>query len=73
MKEQSIYDRCQANFPPPPSLLGEAMARGIEESVQDDHIRARVGQVEYLGQKLLDWGIPIVVPIGGHAIYLDAK
>ncbi|MHC5721575.1 MAG: beta-eliminating lyase-related protein, partial [Nostoc sp.] len=29
----------------------EAMARGIEESVQDDHIRARVGQVEYLGQK----------------------
>ncbi|MEH2464755.1 tyrosine phenol-lyase [Nostoc sp.] len=51
----------------------EAMARGIEESVQDDHIRARVGQVEYLGQKLLDWDIPIVVPIGGHAIYLDAK
>ncbi|MEH1889155.1 MAG: tyrosine phenol-lyase [Nostoc sp.] len=51
----------------------EAMARGIEESIQDDHIRARVGQVEYLGQKLLDWDIPIVVPIGGHAIYLDAK
>lgn len=51
----------------------EAMARGIEESVKDDHIRARVGQVEYLGQKLLDWKIPIVVPIGGHAIYLDAK
>lgn len=51
----------------------EAMARGIEESVQDDHIRARVGQVEYLGQKLLDWDIPIVVPIGGHAVYLDAK
>ncbi|QIR37816.1 tyrosine phenol-lyase [Tolypothrix sp. PCC 7910] len=51
----------------------EAMAIGIEESVQDDHIRARVGQVEYLGQKLLDWNIPIVVPIGGHAIYLDAK
>lgn len=51
----------------------EAMARGIEESVQDNHIHARVGQVEYLGQKLLDWGIPIVLPIGGHAIYLDAK
>jgi tyrosine phenol-lyase len=51
----------------------EAMARGIEESVQDDHIRARVGQVEYLGQKLLDWKMPIVVPIGGHAVYLDAK
>jgi tyrosine phenol-lyase len=51
----------------------EAMARGIEESVKDDHIRARVGQVEYLGQKLLDWKMPIVVPIGGHAVYLDAK
>ncbi|MGA7875712.1 MAG: tyrosine phenol-lyase [Desulfoferrobacter sp.] len=51
----------------------EAMARGIEESVDDDHIRARVGQVEYLGQKLLDWGIPIVLPIGGHAVFLDAK
>jgi tyrosine phenol-lyase len=51
----------------------EAMARGIVESVQDDHIRARVGQVEYLGQKLLEWGIPIVRPIGGHAVYLDAR
>lgn len=51
----------------------EAMARGIVESVQDDHIRARVGQVEYLGQKLIDWGVPIVRPIGGHAVYLDAK
>jgi tyrosine phenol-lyase len=51
----------------------EAMALGIEESVDDDHIRARVGQVEYLGQKLIDWGIPIVLPIGGHAIFLDAR
>lgn len=51
----------------------EAMARGIEEAVQEDHIRARVGQVEYVGKKLLDSGIPIVVPIGGHAIFLDAK
>jgi len=51
----------------------EAMAIGIEESVDDDHIRARVGQVEYLGRKLLDWGIPIVLPIGGHAVFIDAK
>jgi tyrosine phenol-lyase len=51
----------------------EAMARGIEESVDDDHIRSRVGQVEYLGNKLLDWGVPMVVPIGGHAVFLDAK
>ncbi len=51
----------------------EAMARGIVESVQDDHIRARVGQVEYLGNKLIDAGVPIVRPVGGHAVYLDAK
>ncbi len=51
----------------------EAMARGIVESVQDDHIRARVGQVEYLGDLLIEWGIPIVQPVGGHAIYLDAR
>lgn len=51
----------------------EAMSRGIEEAVQDDHIRARVGQVEYLGDKLIEWGIPIVRPVGGHAVYLDAK
>lgn len=51
----------------------EAMARGIEEAVNYDHIRARVGQVEYVGQKLLQANIPIVKPIGGHAIFLDAK
>jgi tyrosine phenol-lyase len=49
------------------------MARGIVESVQDDHIRARIGQVEYLGQHLLDLGVPIVQPIGGHAVFLNAK
>lgn len=51
----------------------EAMAIGIRESVQDDHIRARIGQVEYLGQLLTDWGIPIVQPVGGHAIFIDAR
>ena len=51
----------------------EAMARGIEDAVQDDHIRARIGQVEYLGELLQYWGIPIVLPVGGHAIYLDAR
>ena len=51
----------------------EAMARGIVESVDDDHIRTRVGQVEYLGRHLLDWEIPVVRPVGGHAVFLDAR
>ncbi len=51
----------------------EAIALGIEESVKDDHVRARVGQVEYLGANLLEAGVPIVVPVGGHAVFLDAR
>jgi tyrosine phenol-lyase len=51
----------------------EAMAIGIAESVQDDHVRSRIGQVRYLGSLLSEWGIPIVLPVGGHAIFLDAK
>ena len=51
----------------------EALAIGIEESVKDEHIRSRIGQVLYLGELLTDWNIPIVQPVGGHAIFLDAK
>jgi len=51
----------------------EAMAIGIGESVSDDHIRARVGQVIYLGQKMMEYNVPIVKPIGGHGIFVDAK
>ena len=51
----------------------EALATGIEESLHEDHIRARVGQVLYLGQKLIDAGVPIVQPVGGHGVFLDAK
>ena len=50
----------------------EALAIGVTESVQEDHIRARVGQVEYLGEKLIEAGIPVVKPIGGHGIFIDA-
>lgn len=51
----------------------EAMARGIVESIQDDHIRARVGQVEYLGRKIEEGGVAIVKPVGGHGVFLDAR
>jgi tyrosine phenol-lyase len=50
----------------------EAMAIGIGESVHFDHIHARVGQVLYLGHKMAEAGIPIVKPIGGHGVFLNA-
>lgn len=51
----------------------EAMAIGIRESVQDNHIKARIGQVEYLGQQMQFFNIPIVKPIGGHGIFVNAS
>ncbi len=51
----------------------EAMARGIEEMVDFDNIKARIGQVEYAGKRLAEFGVPFVKPVGGHAIFLDAK
>jgi tyrosine phenol-lyase len=51
----------------------EAMARGMEEAIQDDYMASRIRQVEYFGNLLLAAGIPIVEPIGGHAVMLDAK
>ena len=52
----------------------EALARGIREMVEtDDHVAARVGQVEYLGHALLKAGVPVVRPIGGHGVFLDAR
>ena len=51
----------------------EAMAIGIAESVNDRHQQARIGQVEYLGAKMMEYGVPIVLPIGGHGIFVDAR
>jgi tyrosine phenol-lyase len=49
------------------------MAIGIGESMQDAHMRSRIGQVRYLADLLQDWGVPMVQPVGGHAIFLDAR
>lgn len=51
----------------------EAMAIGITESVDEAYIEHRIKQIEYLGDKLIAAGVPIVQPIGGHAVFLDAK
>ena len=51
----------------------EAMAIGLKESIQFEYIEHRVKQVRYLGNRLLEAGVPIIEPIGGHAIFLDAR
>ncbi|MCD8510462.1 MAG: tyrosine phenol-lyase [Bacillus sp. (in: Bacteria)] len=51
----------------------EAMAQGIYESIDDNYIAHRIQQVRYLGEQLIEAGIPVVKPIGGHAVFLDAR
>ncbi|MCL2008831.1 MAG: tyrosine phenol-lyase [Treponema sp.] len=51
----------------------EALAIGLRESVQYEYIEHRIKQVRYLGDLLLDAGVPIMEPVGGHAVFLDAK
>jgi tryptophanase len=82
MNDEELAMKCRnllivtEGFPTYGGLSGrdlEAVAQGLEEVVDEHYLEYRIKSVEYLGNKLIDAGVPIIEPPGGHAIYIDAN
>jgi tryptophanase len=81
MNDDDLAERCRnleiltEGFPTYGGLAGrdlEAIAQGLRECVEEDYLRYRVRSVAYLGEALEAAGVPVLVPFGGHAVFLDA-
>jgi tryptophanase len=82
VNDDALADQCRnlliltEGFPTYGGLAGrdlEAIAQGLKEAVHPDYLRYRIQSTAYLGNALSNAGVPVVLPIGGHAVYLDAK
>ena len=82
MNDEELAMKCRnllivtEGFPTYGGLAGrdlEAVAQGLEEVLDEHYLQYRIRSVEYLGDKLVSIGVPIIEPPGGHAIYIDAK
>jgi tryptophanase len=82
MNDDSLAERCRnmliltEGFPTYGGLAGrdlEAIAEGLAEVVEDDYLRYRIQSTAYLGEALAASGVPVILPIGGHAVYVDAR
>ena len=82
LNDDAMAERCRTllilteGFPTYGGLAGydlEAIARGLEEVVEEDYLRYRIRSIEYLAEKLRAADVPIVWPSGGHAVYIDAR
>jgi tryptophanase len=82
LNDDALAEQCRTllilteGFPTYGGLAGrdlEAIARGLQEVVEEDYLRYRIRSTAYLGEALHEAGVPVVRPIGGHAVFLDAR